>query len=73
MTGELRLVKLSPDDVVAFNKIREVMPDVAVMIDAGVFDFRSGSMVIHRDLSGKLQKIEVGNMVKWLAPRKPQP
>jgi hypothetical protein len=41
----------------ALAKLRRALPDIEVMLDAGVFDFKDGNITIHRDHTGKLMLI----------------
>jgi len=62
--GTSKLVQISAEEMNMLQKIRAVVPDVLVMIDNGVFDFKRGVSHIHRDDAGQLRKIVV-ELTKW--------
>lgn len=33
--------------------------DIATLMDSGVFDFKNGNAVLHRDQDGKLRKVDL--------------
>lgn len=49
---------------VAFEIFQRYWQDIVVMHDAGVFEFRNGSKIIHRDSAGRLRRI-VNNVVEY--------
>lgn len=63
-TGK-NLVYLSNEELLALEKLKPILPDIRIMVDFGVFDFRSGRALIHRDGDGALRKIEV-ELTKWI-------
>ena len=71
MTGEIRAkktIELTAEELNALEAYRRIFPDISIMLEAGVFDFRGGSVIIHRDGDGKLQLI-VPNWPVYRAPR----
>ena len=64
-----KIVELTPEDLAAFERFKTILPDVAILDEAGVFSYKSGKAIIHRDADGKIQKIDV-ELVKYRAPHK---
>ena len=49
--------------------LRRIAPDIVILLEAGVFDFKGGSVTIHRDGEGHLQLI-VPNWPVYRAPHR---
>ena len=61
MTGGIpkkTLIMLTNEEFLLFKRLEEVFPDLAVMLDQGVFNFRNGKAIIHRDDKGVLMGID---------------
>ena len=56
-TSTVIKVNISVDELQAFRQFQRILPDVTTMLEHKVFDFRGGSVVIHRDADGKLALI----------------
>lgn len=57
-------ITVSINDFNAFRQLKEIYPDVITMLKSGVFDFKRGRAIIHRDDEGKLRKVEI-ETTKW--------
>lgn len=62
-------IEINAEELVAFRQFQRILPDVTVMLEAGVFDFKAGSVIIHRDANGSLQLI-VPNWPVYRAPHR---
>ena len=63
---KLKFIQLSEGDIQAFQKFQHIYPELVIMLEAGVFDFKGGSVIIHRDADGKLQLI-ISNLAVYKA------
>jgi hypothetical protein len=52
-------VIISKFDIKVIQEMKRISPDVNIMLEAGVFDFKNGKVIIHRDQDGKLRKIDL--------------
>ena len=63
MTGETAngttTIIINGNDLIVLRMMQKISPDVVRFIEAGVFDFKSGRVIIHRDFEGKLRKIDI--------------
>ena len=59
-----RNTHINEDEYIILHRLRVNLPDILVMLDHGVFDFKRGRALIHRDDAGQLRKIEV-ELIKW--------
>ena len=65
ITGSVReVVSFSKEEVETFYRLKPVFEDLIVMIDHGVFDFKRGRAILHRDDDGQLRKIMI-ELTKW--------
>jgi len=58
------LVYLSNEEMATLRRLNAYMPDISVMIESGVFDFKRGRALLHRDGEGRMRRIEI-ELVKW--------
>ena len=58
------VIRITGDQMLAFHRIQRILPDIQLMIDEGVFDFKRGRAIIHRDDNGILRKIDL-EVTKW--------
>ena len=58
------IFRMTAEQWAVFQKFQRIQVDVIAMIDSGVFDFRNGKAIIHRDREGKLRGIEL-DVWKW--------
>lgn len=57
-------IVLSDEEIAAFKIFQAIYHDVLIMHDSGVFTFKSGKAIIHRDVDGTLKRIDV-ELVKY--------
>lgn len=50
-------IELTEKDAVMFRAFREHQDNIQIMLSAGVFDMRRGSVEIHFDVEGKIGAI----------------
>ena len=62
--GSTKMVQVTQEEMRVLERIYPVIGDLSVMLDGGVFDFKRGRAVIHRDETGQLRKIEV-ELTRW--------
>ena len=70
-TTQKTFVELTESDIQAFRRFQHIFPELVIMLDAGVFEFKGGSVIIHRDADGKLALI-VPNWPVYRATRSNQ-
>lgn len=58
------VTKIGPEEYVVLQRVRKNLPDILLMLDHGVFDFKRGRAIIHRDDAGQLRKIEL-ELIRW--------
>ena len=58
------LVYLTDNEIRELEQIQTIMPDIAIMRNNGVFNFKRGRAILHRDNDGQLRKVEV-DLTKW--------
>jgi len=58
------IVFLSPTECELFKSFREHQTDFMLLKSNGIFDTKNGSMTLHWNSEGILQKVEV-NYIKW--------
>ena len=58
------VIRITGDQMLAFHRIQRILPDIQLMIDEGVFDFKRGRAIIHRDDNGILRRIDL-EVTKW--------
>lgn len=46
-------------DIEVLRVMKSISPDIVNFMNAGVFDFKNGRAIIHRDSDGKLRKIDI--------------
>ena len=67
MTGETAngttTIIINGNDLIVLRMMQKISPDVVRFIEAGVFDFKSGRVIIHRDFEGKLTFVIVYDSV----------
>lgn len=52
-------IELTNEELAIILQLRDHYADIVTMREAGVFDFKNGHAIIHRDHEGKLRKIDV--------------
>ena len=57
MTGTVSI------EIVDLRFIKLCWRDIALMHNAGIFNFKNGSMTVHRDADGNLRKIDVDKTI----------
>jgi hypothetical protein len=55
-------IELTNEDADLFKDFRKYQDDFTVMLSNGVFNFKNGSCIIHRDNDGKIRKIEINKI-----------
>jgi len=50
-------LELTIEDAEKFKRFQRYYNDFSLMVDAGVFDFKSGKAIINRDKDGALREI----------------
>ena len=50
---------LNEEQIVAFKYFQDYYADLVILIDSGVFSFKHGRAVIHRDKEGKLREVNL--------------
>lgn len=58
------VTKIGPEEYVVLQCVRKNLPDILLMLDHGVFDFKRGRAILHRDNEGELRKIEM-DLTTW--------
>ena len=58
------IIEMPVGDLQSLIKLKKHYPDIESMIESGVFDFKNGQALIHRDNDGNLRKIEI-NVIKF--------
>ena len=59
--GSVQIIKIeiASNDILAFRQVKAYWPDIQILVASGVFDFRGGKAIIHRDKDGKLRKVDL--------------
>lgn len=47
------------DEVEALARLRAYLPEIVIMLEHGVFEFKGGHAELHRDAEGTLQFIDI--------------
>ena len=50
-------ITLTADEFGVLMRLQPYWPDIAIMIQAGTFEFKNGMTEIHRDADGKIREI----------------
>ena len=59
-------IQLSNKEAELFKKFRQHQDDIEVLIEYGVFDFKGGQAIIHRDKDGQVRRIEIKKITYYL-------
>ena len=60
MTGTANVtIQITQIELLSLRRLQEHWPDLSIMLEAGVFSFKNGKAVIHRDNEGTIRKIDV--------------
>ena len=57
--SKLIRIELSVEEAESFRVFRENEKDFTVLSSAGIFNFKNGWAIIHRDLQGTLKSIDI--------------
>lgn len=52
-------IEILNEELAAIMQLQKHYTDIAVLIESGVFDFKNGHAIIHRDHEGKLRKVDL--------------
>lgn len=52
-------LEISREELAAIMHLQKHYAEIATMIESGVFDFKNGHAIIHRDSDGKMRKIDI--------------
>mgnify|MGYP001558674700 CR=1 FL=1 len=52
-------VTIKTDNLDVLKEIRAHAPDIEIMFKSGVFNFKGGKAVLHRDHEGRLRRIDI--------------
>lgn len=53
------MIEVNGEQLAMIRLFQAHYEDIAVMLDSGVFDFKNGHAVLHRDQDGSLRKIDL--------------
>lgn len=53
------MVEVTNEELAAILQLKKNYSDIATLIESGVFDFKNGQAVIHRDQDGRLRKVDI--------------
>lgn len=53
------MIEITHEELAAIMQLQKHYTDIATLIESGVFEFKNGQAVIHRDQDGKLRKVDI--------------
>lgn len=53
------VIEVTNEELAAIMQLKKNYRDIATLIESGVFDFKNGQAVLHRDQDGKLRKVDI--------------
>lgn len=56
MNKEESIMEISQD---TFHTLRKHSGDLMILIKSGIFEFKNGKIIIHKDSNGTIRKIEI--------------
>jgi len=57
-SGKLKLIRITQRELEVFHVMRKHLGDLTILIENGVFEFKNGRIIIHKDNDGKIRQIE---------------